>query len=309
MSAAARLLALTKLVARRSSIIERPLVRRVGVLLAAVVFFGGLSLALAARPTLFRDVDLSVWALVLACVPLTVIINSCQFWLTASLLHVTMPPARAVLVTLLSTAANMLPLPGGSLIRIAALKSTDNTYGQGTAATILAAISWLGVTLALAGGALLALDLGLLGAGALAGGILALAVATFGLRAGHEATVGWMLALAVTQSVMVGIGTLRLWLCFRALGEPASALEAVVLTLAAVVAAVVGVAPAGLGVAEATAAGIAVAIGISASVAFVVAALDRISGLVVVGPLAMICHACERRLTCRGARPGRGTSE
>jgi len=287
---AARLLALVEAAARRPSILESPRVRRVGVLLAAIVFFAGLGLALAARPELFREVDLVAWALVLACVPLTVLANSCQFWLAARLLRVPMPPVRAMLVTLLSTAANMLPLPGGSVVRIAALKSTGNTYRQGTGVTVLVAGNWLGMTLILAGCALLALDLRGMGVGALASGGLALAASGAGLRVAHNAGAAWLLALAAAQSAMVATGTLRLWLCFRALGEPAAALEAVVLTLSNVVAAAVGVAPAGLGVAEVTAAGIATAIGIPAALAFLAAALDRISGLIVVGLLTVILN-------------------
>lgn len=290
MSATGRLLAMIEAVAHRPSIFENSRVRQTAILLAVVLFFGGLALALAARPELFRDVDLSVWVLVLACVPLTVLLNSCQFWLTACLLRVPMPPARAVLVTLLSTAANMLPLPGGSVVRIAALKSVDNSYRQGTTVTLLGAGNWLGVALVLAAGALLALGFRLLGAGAFMVGLSAIAVAVAGLRVVHKAGVAWLLAYATVQSAMVAIGTLRLWLCFRALGEPVQALEAVVLTLATVIAAAVGVAPAGLGVTEGTAAGIATAIGIAASVAFVAAALDRISGLAVVGPLAFLFH-------------------
>ncbi|WP_205599864.1 lysylphosphatidylglycerol synthase domain-containing protein [Arhodomonas sp. KWT] len=229
--------------------------------------------------------------------PLTVFTNAVQFWLTADLLRVHMPLARAVQITLLSTAANMLPLPGGSVVRIAALKSDDNTYRQGTAATVLVAGNWLGVTLVLAGCALLALGLDRPGASVLVGGILALAAAGTGLRLLHKAELGWMLALVTAQMALVGIGTLRLWLCFRALGDPVAALEAIVLTLSTVIAAAVGVAPAGLGVTEATAAGIAATVGIPASLAFVAAALNRISGLAVVGPLATLLHWIDSRRT------------
>lgn len=294
MTKEARLLALIERAAGRPSIFENPRVRGVGILLAVLAFAGGGALALGARPQLLHQVEVLTWLLVLACVPMTVLANSSQFWLTAHLLNVPMPLVRAFLITLLSTAANMLPLPGGSLVRIAALKSTSTTYGQGTAVTLLVVGNRVGVGLLFAGCVLYVLDFGAFGAGALAGGLLAIVGASASLHIAHNADGIWLLALAVAQAAMLGSGALRLWLCFQALGESASVLEAVVLTLSSVVAVVVGIAPAGLGVTEAAAAGIAVTIGVPAGLAFLAAGLNRLSGLAVVGPLAFICYASER---------------
>jgi len=294
MKVVARLLALVEAAAHRPSILDSARTRRIGVLLAAVVFFGGLSLALAARGAeLLREVDFAAWALVLACVPLTVLANSCQFWLTARMLHVPMPPVRAVLVTLLSTAANVLPVPGGSVVRVAALKRVDTTYRQGAVATLLVGGNRIGIGLSFAGCALLALDFERLGAVALVCGLVACGGAGLGLCVSQKAGATLLSALAGAQSAMVFTSTLRLWLGFRALGEPAAALEAVTLTLSSIVAAIVGFAPAGLGVDGVTTAGIAMTIGIPASLAFIVAALNRISGLIVAGLLALFLNVGE----------------
>lgn len=289
--------------ARRPSILESTRVRLIGTVLAAVVFIGGSVAALTYRPELLHGVDLATWLLVWACVPLTVIANSTQFWLMGCLTHTPLTPIRAVLITLFSTAANMLPLPGGSLVRIAALKTADNTYRATSLVTILAAGCRIGVALIATGVSLLLLSFPQLGLTALTIGLFTSAAATVGLLLKFHASAAWLTALGLLHILTLGIGALRLWLCFRALNAPVDPLEAVVLTLAGVISTLVGIAPAGLGIAEVTAAGIGFVIGVSATAAFLAEALNRVTGLLFIGPLVALINHFDRHGKATGHRP------
>ena len=290
MSAVTRLQRIAQAVSRQRSVFDRPRVRAVAVLAAVAVFAGGLTVALSNYPDLPGRVTPGAWLLVLACVPLTVLANASQFWLTARLVGSAVGLPRAMLVTILSTAANMLPLPGGSLVRIAALKSTTNTYRQTTFVTVLIAGCWLGVTMGLAGSALCYLGFERAGMPTLAAGIVALLLFGYTLARAFRAAPIWLAGLFTVQALAVGVGALRLWLCFMALGESVDYVQAAVLTLSTVIAAIIGVAPAGLGVTELLAAGIAEGIDIDASFGFLAAALDRVSGLLIVGPAALLLY-------------------
>lgn len=301
MSAVTRLQRIARAVSRQRSVFDRPRVRAVAVLAAVAVFAGGLTVALSNYPELPGRVTPGAWLLVLACVPLTVLANASQFWLTARLVGSMVGLPRAMLVTILSTAANMLPLPGGSLVRIAALKSATNTYRQTTFVTVLIAGCWLGVTMMLAGSALILVGFERVGLPTLSAGIVALVLFGYTLASGFRATPVWLAGLLTVQVLTVGVGALRLWLCFLALGEPVGYLQAAVLTLSTVIAAIIGVAPAGLGITEFLAAGIAKGLGIAASFGFLAAALNRISGLLVVGPAALFLQWLDSDRRGRGA--------
>lgn len=280
--------------ARRPSVLESPRVRLIATLLAVAVFLGGGAVAIAHRPDLLHNVDFAAWLLVWACVPLTVVANSAQFWLMGRLTRTSLTPIRATLITLISTAANMLPLPGGSLVRIAALKTADNSYRSTGLVTILTAGCRIGVALMAAGIALLLLAFPGLGITSLAAGLAASVTAALALRLTLHASPRWLTAVGSLQFLLIGIGALRLWLCFQALGNPANALDVIVLTVAGVTSTVIGIAPAGFGIAEATAAGIALIIGVSATAAFLAEALNRITGMIFVGPLAALINQFDR---------------
>ncbi|HZD51880.1 MAG TPA: hypothetical protein VE175_02430, partial [Woeseiaceae bacterium] len=280
---------------QRGSLLEHRRLRRAGVLLALAAFCGGMVAAWTIHPDLFDHLVLRPWLLVLACVPLTILGNAAQFWMSSRLLgvvNIAFVPG-AILVAILSTAANMLPLPGGTLVRIAALKRTSNTYGQATYVTMLAAGCWLGVTSTLAGCALIVLGFRGSGAATAAAGTGALVLFGVSLVRRFQATPAWLGGLLAVQVMMVAVGATRLWLCFRSFGEAVDPLAAAVLTLSTGIAALIGIAPAGLGLTEALAAGIAATISVPASLGFLAAALNRISGLVVVAPLTLLVHAVD----------------
>lgn len=281
--------ALIERVANRPSPLADTRARRIALFLAAAMLFGGLALSIATRPLLLQDLAPLPWLLLLACVPLTIGGNAAQFRVTAHLIGVRMPWRRAAVVAVLGTAANMLPLPGGSIVRIAALKTASNSYLHTTRVTVLAAGNWLGVSLTIAAVALAYKGHTAAALAILLAGICIIATAALLLGALGTVTVARRFAgLCGVQTVTTTIGALRLVLCFLAVGEAVSFADCLVLSLSAVIAAFIGVAPGGIGVVEGLAAAIASAIGVSAAAAFVAATINRIATLLIIGPLALI---------------------
>ena len=119
----------------------------------AIVFLvAGLAMSISAHPNLLSDIDLGpVLVLLLVTVPLTIILNAIEFSLTGQLMQVQISPQRCLETTILGSAANMLPLPGSTIVRIAALKAAGAGYTKSTAVSILVAINWLGIAFICAG--------------------------------------------------------------------------------------------------------------------------------------------------------------
>lgn len=307
MSILGRLRHVLETVSERGSVLEHPRARRLGILLAFAAFCVGFVLAFRAHPGLLDDLDYGAWVLVLCLVPVTFLGNALQFLCTAGLLGTRIGLSRAMFVTVLSAGANMLPLPGGSLVRIAALKTETNTYRQTTFTTLLVAGCWLAVVLVLAGGALINLGFPRAGAVLLVSGLAALGTFASGVLL-TSGRIVWLPPIIAVQAGIVAVGALRLWFCFKAIGDPVYFFQTVVLTLSDVLASLVGVAPAGLGVTEFLAAGIAKGLGIAASFGFLAAALNRISSMLVVGPAPMFLQWLDSGRRGRGVTGAADTS-
>ena len=238
------------------------------------------------------------WPLVLAAtvaVPLTLMTNAAEFALSARFVGQRIGPVSAMRTTLLATAANLLPLPGGAIVRVRALALVGVQMGNATLATLLMAAGWVGVAAALA-----TIGMRLAGASGVVVSVGAgLAVVSLGagvmmvarLSRDRRVSYGWFVLVLAVELLSVTVAAARILLVMVALGFEASVGVALTLALAGVLANVVGVVPAGLGVREALSAGLAVLVALPASVGFLVSLLDRIVGLVVAAPAAFVVAA------------------
>lgn len=226
-------------------------------------------------------------------VPLTVVSNAAEYRLTARATGVAIPWWSALRTTLLATAANLLPLPGGPLVRLQALRQSGVAGGRATQVTLAAGISWIAVAAGVAAA-------GALVAGAAWGVVAPLAALTLVSGGGAYALLSSAAdrarvpfgriaaALVAVELLSVAAAALRLWLVLEAVGAPGGVPAAAVLALAGVLGTVVGVVPAGLGVREALSALLAVAVALPAATGFLISVVDRVVGLAVVAPVAML---------------------
>ena len=225
-------------------------------------------------------------------VPATVASNAWEYVVTARLLAHRVPPVEATRVSVLSTAANLLPLPGAVLVRARDLRLRGTRYGRAFSVTALVGLVRVGVAGLLAG-TLAALDGDvLLGAVAVAAAavVVAASVAAVARQAGGATPAG-LAAVLLVEVVAVLVIAARLHLTLVGLGYDASLTQSLALSLAGVIGSAVGFLPAGLGVRELLAAAIGPLVGLPAAVSLVVTAVDRVVGLVVLAAISGVLLA------------------
>lgn len=253
--------------------------------IAFLFFLSGVGYSLAQNPQYLSEAQLRplLWAVLLAFPALA--LSALRFLLSGLLIGVRMGWRKALEVTVLGSAANMLPLPAGTLVRVAALKNADNRYRDGVMATGIAALVWVGVACAYAGMVLLWLEGPVQRSGwlFLSGGGAALFVAA--VMARRQPPV--FLALLGVQSVMILVEAGRILFCLVAFGMSASFLQASVLAVSGVAGTLVGIVPAGLGVSEGVGALLAPLAGLEPEAGFMAVALNRIVGWCVIGAVAV----------------------
>ncbi len=238
-------------------------------------------------------VNLAFWpvaALALFAIPLSTAVNAFETVIAGRVIGVKIPFPAALEITIIGSAANMLPLPGGSVVRVAGLKAHGGRLGAGVRATVLLALVWAGVAFAVAGGALWALGqngfwFAAVGGALLVGGLGAIGWETGGLRVP-------LMALA-QKAALVVLDGVRLHLALLAIGVVSGGMEALVLASSSVVGSAVSVVPAGLGVREAAAAYLAGLAGLEMEFGFLASMADRIVAFAL---LALAAGVLLRRL-------------
>lgn len=256
-----------------------PRARRILVAVAMVVF---LAVSIPSFASL-RDgqaLNLAVLPLlVLVTTPLTVLANSAEYRVMGAINGHRIPWRDAVQLTVLATLANLLPLPGGVVVRTQALRNRGSTYKRALSANLAAGLAWIGCGAA-AVGALLVPRSGerLLATGLLIGGAALLAAVAVLLRRADPAGARSHFArLLVIETGIVTVCAVRLWLAFTLIGLSAEPAQAVAISGSVIVAAAIGIFPAGLGLREALAGGIGVAVAVPATQAVAATAADRVA--------------------------------
>jgi uncharacterized membrane protein YbhN (UPF0104 family) len=263
-------------------------------LIAVVLFLVASAVGAANLPPVETSIRWPVLLLLpLIGVPATVATNAWEYSVTARLLGHRIPPPDAARVSVLSTAANLLPIPGAVLVRSRALNQRGTGMGSALSITTAIGIAWVGVTAVLAGGLQLFVGEPALGAAVLAGGLVVLVLS--GLLAArtrgvtlHRRDIGTVLAVEV---VAVLVAATRLQLVLWGLGYSPGVDQSLALSLAGSLGSAVGFLPAGLGVREVLAAGIGPIVGLPAAVSLVATAVDRVLGLVVLAAIAGVLVA------------------
>jgi hypothetical protein len=246
-----------------------------------------LAVTVVSFASLRNGVHLHWWAvgIVLAVTPLTVMINAAEYRVMGDINGHRIGWLSASRLTVFATAANLLPLPGGVLIRTQALRMRGSSYRHALLANAVAMLAWIGVGSVVIGALLLsthlvaAIVLLVVGVGV----VLACAVLLRGLQlASPYALLGRLL---IIELVKVALNGVRIYFAFRCIGYTASPAQAVALTAANILAAAVGIFPSGLGLREGLAGLIGAAMSVSLAEAVATTAADRVIsqvGLVIV---------------------------
>ena len=89
------------------------------------------------------------WLLAITCLfgPLpTVALNGAEYIAQARTVGVRVPFLEGIRVSILATAANLLPVPGSALVRTHALASGGSGYRRATMTTLAVGTAWIGAT-------------------------------------------------------------------------------------------------------------------------------------------------------------------
>ncbi len=266
---------------------------RAVLVVALLLFVVAFAFGLRAVPG--DTLQLTAWPLVvlaLVAVPLANLANGLEYAVAARIGGNPVPVGEALEVSVLSSAANLLPLPGAALVRVRAMRRSGSSYRRALAVTVVVGGAWLATSLVLAGG-LLAVrrpaeveDVAV--AAVLGGGLLGVAVSVVGVcrlaPRGPARTLAP--ALLAVEVLAVAVAALRYLLVLGALGLDVTLEQAVALTVASVVASALGFVPGGLGLREALAGVIAGLVGLPVATGVLAAAVDRLVGLPVLAVLS-----------------------
>lgn len=255
---------------------------------AGVIFVVAAALAIVNFPETDEAIS---WPLILVGTvigaPLAVLLNALEYRCTARSVGREVDVMPALRVTVVGSAANMLPLPGSTLVRIQAMTSMGSTVRSAGAASLMTGLVWVGATVTLAGLGHTVVGGLLLGATVTTVGLAVTAAGLFMLRRGGRALF-WSVAptLVLVEVLFVLVAAVRLFLILRGLRIDVGAADVLALTVAAAVATAAGVFPAGLGLREVLTGVISPIVGIPAAAGVGAAVIDRIARMIMLAILA-----------------------
>lgn len=196
----------------------------------------------------------------------------------------TLPLGRATTISAFAHLAELLPIPGGAMVKAGALVSAGARLGQSSLQVILTAILWIALA-ALAGGAVLA-GKGLEAAWFAVVGGAGSAIAVYAWLARNA---GWRIANLTLVHRLIGIGLMmaRLFLAFQALGVALALADTPPFALAGIAGSAASLVPSGLGISEILAALMAGPVAVPAGAAFLAVAIDRFAGLAASAAIAL----------------------
>lgn len=253
-------------------------VKSVAGVLAVTGLAAGIVVALRSQPMSFSDVNWNICIFIFFVVmPVVVLINAVRFQITSGLIQNKTKLGRALIIATYSTAANMLPLPGGFAVRVANLKNNENTYKKAVMATTYVSLLSAAVTVTMAA---FAYNMIMPGQISLILFLFALAIllSTIVLSLRHVGK-GSMLKLVATEIFSTLVDASRIVLCFVVIGHGIDAMQSIILTASTVLGSAVSLVPSGLGVREGSAALIAAYIGLEPGTTFIALVISRVLGL------------------------------
>ncbi|MEM9047952.1 MAG: hypothetical protein AAGC92_04470 [Pseudomonadota bacterium] len=267
-------------------VLSRPQTRRRLRVLGFVVLAIGAGWAFAAL-----DLDLAALSLrpvllnLLVLSPLNLLLAAMTLQLSAAALQRPMALRLATTRTAQAALAELLPLPGGAMVRGAALVEAGASAPAAASMVIATALLTLAMTLTGAGFALVVLGLPL-GWALMLGAGLGLLLVVAGMT--RRVAIRLIAAMVGLRILTITLSIVRLLASLAALGQTGTVVQALLYTVATTLGASVGIVPGGFGLNESLAAGLAQMIDASPAAAFMAVALNRCLDLVAAAALSAL---------------------
>jgi len=217
--------------------------------------------------------------------PIRLILSAFNLQVTAKVLERRISLISGVSVSAFATVAEILPIPGGAIVRGGALMNAGAKARE--SAWIVTATAILTLSMAAALGALsLAVSGYEVGYAAVVAGT---AVTVLSLRSIWRRG-GWRVAveLVLLRLIQLVLSMVRMVAAFSAVGAPIDFRNAALFVVSAALGTSAAIVPSGLGVSEAIGAALATLVNISPAAAFLALAVNRIIGLVSSALIALL---------------------
>jgi hypothetical protein len=249
---------------------------RSGIVAAALLLFcGGIAWSVSQLAIDWSDLRWLDLALAFALLTPALWLNALELQLCARATSNSLTLSQALAYSCSATLANLLPLPGGALVRGAALMKAGASLRDTGGIVFAAALLWLALAAAISA---LAISRSPAGIALAAAGLIGAAATLIWVwrRSGAGIACGFLAVRLMLLGLMIG----RLSYCFGAIGAEVSLGDAAAYTVASVLGSAAGIVPAGLGVAEAIGAMLATLASASPAEAFLSLGLNRVIGLI-----------------------------
>lgn len=260
---------------RRSERMERVLVAIAGLVFVAATVWAWRQLPDG------RGQFRASWLVVVALLGvLSLWLNAMEFRVSASMLGRTLPPGEALRVSVLGSAANLLPIPGAAAVRTRSLLQLGERTRMALSVTVAVGVAWVGTAALVAGLALIAFGrehILLAGLFLLAALVSTAAVLALLRLAKGSAAPKHLSVLLGVELASVLVSGLRLYAVARAAEFGVTLSEAIAINLGGILSHAAGIFPGGLGIKELMSGVFAGFVGIAASVGVLMAALDRLA--------------------------------
>ncbi|VWX58452.1 hypothetical protein [Sphingorhabdus sp. 109] len=246
-------------------------------LVAGVIFFAGIIWSLRDLRLGLDDIawgPLALLAFVL--VPFSLLYGGTGLQLLAKVAGLKMTASFAFRRSALAQLAEILPIPGGAIVRAGALMSVGAKVGEGAVLVLAAAFLWIAIAASGAGIAIYANGENWGWAIILSGTMV---TATILIWIGNRA--GWIGALQILAHRLFGIAltALRVVCAFAVIGTILPFESGLLFAFATIAGSAAAIAPAGLGISEIFSAALAPVVSIPPATAFLAVAMNRMVGL------------------------------
>lgn len=237
-------------------------------------------------------------ALALVAAPASLLLKAAEFIVAARITDQRPGSRLAMETALVSSAANLLPLPGSLLVTVKALADGGAGYGGAVAASAVPGIVWLGITGVVGGSALVMEGAVAVGLIVLIGGVVAFvgASAVFRSTGPSDGRPALVLAVLLVETGWLAVSGLRFTLAAAVIGVDLTLPQALALSVAGAITVAIGFFPGGLGVREALIAALSPLIGLDLETGVLLGAVDRVVWLGFLA-LAGVGLAVSRRRT------------
>ena len=245
--------------------------------LAFAIFVGGAALSinrLALKPS---DIVLAPLALLaLGVVPAAIAYSSINIMLMGKAVGAPIGFVEGMRISVLAQVAELLPIPGGAIVRSAALMNRGAGTLRSTGVVLAFALLWISV--AAVSGGLALLDTGIASQTLLVAGL----VGSIGIYAWLANRFGWRIALPALGLRLLGIAlvSVRTVLAFAAIGLALGWSDSLAFVFGIILGSAASIVPAGLGIGEGISALLAAPLAVAPEAAFLAVGLARLVGFV-----------------------------